>query len=697
MALDRRGFLKFVAGGIIGTGLTPLPWKLTDDISIWTQNWPWIPHIPDGEINSAPALAKLGQPEYGILVSKVEGSPIIARGNPDHPLSQGGIDPLAASSVQLLHSPARIRQPMRKRNGEFEAISWDQAIKEIKDKLTRLKGQKNKVACISGDETSSTNEILAALLQGLDSDRFFFHPGETTLYNQIWQKIMGGQGHLGFDLPGADLVLSLGPDLLESWGNAVSQQYLFGKGTFRLIYAGPVQNKTAAVASRWIPVHSDSLGHLALALAYHILKKRSPARQNLSGFRELHRYVRRNYSPLEAQKKTGLEEATIQSLAEELLRARRPLVLPGSLSGSCDVSGFDLYCGVCLNLLLNRLNTAGGMQCIPEPPKVVRGAPSWSKMLSGDLLAELKKMEQSSTDAPELMFFYESNPVYSLPDKKLTRNTLDKIPYKVSFSQFMDETAATCDLLLPQHHFLERLDDAFTPFSSAAANYSVGLPVMEPVHSTRSTPDLLLDLSRKLGLDLGAESYETLLKEKAGLLGADWEKLTSGGMWQNNTVVSQGQLDLWNDRIGRMLDQDRERPDKYQVHLVPQTDRRTGTPRTAIPPFGLKTLREEELEENTFFIRLNRQTARKNGVREGSLVKIVSPEGTCRAKVNLDEGVMTDAVVVPLGFGHTHWDQFSRGKGDNAIQLLGVRCETGSEMCHCSTPRVRISKIEAAR
>jgi hypothetical protein len=58
---------------------------------------------------------------------------------------------------------------------------------------------------------------------------------------------------------------------------------------------------------------------------------------------------------------------------------------------------------------------------------------------------------------------------------------------------------------------------------------------------------------------------------------------------------------------------------------------------------------------------------------------------------------MTDAVVIPLGFGHTDWDAFSRGKGDNAKQLFGIRSEPGSGMTHCPSPRVRIDKIEAAR
>ncbi len=36
---------------------------------------------------------------------------------------------------------------------------------------------------------------------------------------------------------------------------------------------------------------------------------------------------------------------------------------------------------------------------------------------------------------------------------------LKKVPFKVSTSMYLDETASLCDLLLPQHHALERWDD----------------------------------------------------------------------------------------------------------------------------------------------------------------------------------------------------------------------------------------------
>ncbi len=49
MKIDRRSFLSFVIGGAAGTALSPLPYKLTDDLSIWSQNWPWTPVPPDGD------------------------------------------------------------------------------------------------------------------------------------------------------------------------------------------------------------------------------------------------------------------------------------------------------------------------------------------------------------------------------------------------------------------------------------------------------------------------------------------------------------------------------------------------------------------------------------------------------------------------------------------------------------------------
>ena len=70
MKIDRRSFLSFVIGGAAGTALSPLPWKLTDDLSIWSQNWPWTPVPQKGEITYARTTCTLCPGGCGINVRR---------------------------------------------------------------------------------------------------------------------------------------------------------------------------------------------------------------------------------------------------------------------------------------------------------------------------------------------------------------------------------------------------------------------------------------------------------------------------------------------------------------------------------------------------------------------------------------------------------------------------------------------------
>ena len=71
MKIDRRSFLSFVIGGAAGTALSPLPWKLIDDSSIWSQNWAWTPVPEKGEITYVNSTCTLCPGGCGITVRKV--------------------------------------------------------------------------------------------------------------------------------------------------------------------------------------------------------------------------------------------------------------------------------------------------------------------------------------------------------------------------------------------------------------------------------------------------------------------------------------------------------------------------------------------------------------------------------------------------------------------------------------------------
>ncbi len=63
---------------------------------------------------------------------------ISVRGNPDHPMTRGGLCVKLKDYEKRHYHPERVLHPMRrvgpKGSGQFEQISWDDALTEITDR-----------------------------------------------------------------------------------------------------------------------------------------------------------------------------------------------------------------------------------------------------------------------------------------------------------------------------------------------------------------------------------------------------------------------------------------------------------------------------------------------------------------------------------------------------------------------------------
>ncbi len=666
MGLDRRGFISFLAGGTAGILCTPLVWKGLDDVSIWSQNWPWIPRLKYGAREKVASLCKLGSDVYGITVQKVAGNPVSAHGNEDHVLSLGGIDALGAASVQMLYSPARVRTPLKRVDGKLVPVSWDEA-KDILLEQLELAGEN--VALISGDETGSSTEVLAAFVASLGSENSFFMPGEWAPANVVWNDIFGGHGQVGYDLENADCVVALGADLFSSWGTTLrNTRLLAGQNEkSRFVYVGPVQNNTASLCDWWVPCLPGMLGRLALGVAWHLLREVSQPRFGVDGFDEYRDFVKKNFQPEGVAADTGVRVKDIARLAQTLLAAKRPLVLPGTESGM-GMNSFDFAAIMSLNILLGRINVAGGVKCLPELENLLEKAPSKSALRKKDLLSFLRL--KGRDEAGGVTLVYEANPVYALPECKQTMAALEKT-FLVSFSAFLDETAAKADLVLPNSYFLERLDDAYTPYGSGKANYSLGQPVLEPVFDTRATPDFIFDLATQMGIGLGFSSYEEMLQARTVALGANWDSLLAGEAWENEESVSCGKLVLWHNSFATW----KKRPlEPKELLLSASWLPLAGNARQAMSPFALPGIADTNLEGNHLFVHINSLTARELGLLQGQRVRVsgLNKESSCKVRVHISEEVMPGVVWAPLGFGRSAWDEFSRGKGENIFRVLGA-------------------------
>ena len=94
--------------------------------------------------------------------------------------------------------------------------------------------------------------------------------------------------------------------------------------------------------------------------------------------------------------------------------------------------------------------------------------------------------------AVPLLMVRGANPAFSTPPALGFAAAMEKVPFKVSFSSYPDETAELCDLVLPDHHALESWGEA----APLAATISLQQPGMDPVFASRQTADVLVSLAK---------------------------------------------------------------------------------------------------------------------------------------------------------------------------------------------------------
>ena len=67
----------------------------------------------------------------GMLVGVKDGKAVAVRGNPDHPVNRGKLCPKGLSEHHILDAPGRATQPLLRKNGKLEPVSWDEALETM--------------------------------------------------------------------------------------------------------------------------------------------------------------------------------------------------------------------------------------------------------------------------------------------------------------------------------------------------------------------------------------------------------------------------------------------------------------------------------------------------------------------------------------------------------------------------------------
>jgi anaerobic selenocysteine-containing dehydrogenase len=719
MKIDRRSFLALTIGGAAGTALTPLPWKLTDDSSIWSQNWPWTPVPAKGENSYAYTSCTLCPGGCGLMVRMVGDRAVKIEGLEGHPVNDGGVCVLGLSGLQLLYGPTRVKAPMKRVGqrgaGHWKKISWEQALDEVAEKLGKLRGdnQSHTVACIAGSKQGTVAALFKRFMTVYGSPNVMTIPSANDTLEMTLQVMHGVEAQAGYDLENADYILSFGSGLIEGWGSPVRMfkaNSAWRDSGVKVVQVEPRLSNTAAKADQWIPINPGTEAALAMGIAHVMIKEsliNSDFVENYTeGYAGWKKMVVDEYGPEKVSAITGIDKMVIVKVAREFAGAAKPLAFCGRGNGETPGSLAEAMAVHTVNALAGNINQEGGVVAVPLPaydawPETgldaaaqkgmaqnrVDGAGGHRFPLAASLLNRFAAGVMDAKDYPvNALLVADANPVYSTPDAKAFKKAVEKIPFVVSFSAYMDETAMQADLILPNHVYLERYEDV--PVAAGLQKPMVGLlqPVVPPLHDTKNVGDTIIELAGVMGGGIGDafpwENYEACLE---AALGDKWDVLREDGLWQDEAfqpadwgeafATASGKFEFMNPAMELMpgyvpLNLEGN-ASTFPLLLLPFDSMRLASGYISDPPFVIKSVEDTILKGKDVCVEVNPATAVSLGLADGKLARLSTPKGDARVRIHYYDGVMPGVVAIPRGLGHTADDKYMAGKGVNFNELIG--------------------------
>lgn len=670
--------------------------------------------VTPGKANYYASACRFCLAGCGILVRVSEGRAKKIEGNPDHPVNRGKICARGQAILQELYHPDRVPQPLKRSgprgSGKFTRISWEEGVDLLAGELKALQRESatDRLAFVTPQLRGTLAELTTRFMRTFGSP----HHLSFDLLSSDWLKLANNRsfGHPSlpwYDLAETRYLLSFGGDFVESHLSPVHYGHAFGqmrqgRDTVRghFTYVGGRMSLTAASADRWLPVRPGSEGTLALGMARLILSESLFDKSALSanGLRPetLLKALARYDLPTVVQL-SGLPQDAIVEVAREFATTRPAVAMAGEAvafqtNGAESVRAIQL-----LNLLAGSLNRPGGVY--PDAGAMAGPENSFSELLS---LVEAMRRDRIK------VALIHGNPVHAIPQATGFREALAKVPFTVSFSTILDDTALQADLILPDHAALESWGDV-VPLNGARQRV-IGLmqPVVNPVFDTRQFPDVLMATVKKLGGEVAAafpdQSYLEMLKgamaKRVGRSGgsdfeAAWvDMLRKGGHFE--TTGERGKGFRWASGAAipspaEPLFAGDEKSFPLHLQVYPSTAFHDG--RGAPLPWLQQLPDPMTTVVWDSWVEINPKTAAKLGIGFGDLVEVTSLQGSLRIPAVIYPGIRPDMVAIPLGQGHQGGGRYARGRGVNPLDLVALKIEGEQPQPAWNATRVRVTRI----
>ncbi|MEH7014407.1 molybdopterin-dependent oxidoreductase [Neobacillus niacini] len=435
---------------------------------------------------------------------------IKVEGDPSHPITNGKICGRGRMLETRTNSPERLLYPLKKVNGEFKQISWNQALDEIAFELKEIKEQYGSTAVLHSHDYANNG-----ILKNLDQRFFNAYGGVTQIYGSLcWGAGIEAQKWDFGDAYGHEPEDVLKSKNIVIWGRNVArtnmhfyEKLLEAKKNGAKIYViDPLFNATAKIADEYISVKPGMDGLLALGIIKEILRLRLADYEFIShysyGFEDLEKLIE-SVSLVKISEMTEVSVERIQLLAEVF--ADKPtstfmgLGLQRYKNGGNTIRLIDALVAVSGNIGIPGGGANYANLQVGQSFDVANLTMSSRKEKHRQFSIMKQAEEVLSAIDPEIKMIVVTcgNPLTQVPDTSIVEKAFSSVSKLVVIEQFMTDTARLADYILPTTTSFEEEDLYYSSMYHHYVNY--GPKLVSAPGEAKSDLWIWTQLAKRLG------------------------------------------------------------------------------------------------------------------------------------------------------------------------------------------------------
>ncbi len=638
----------------------------------------------------------------GALLHVAGGRLVKVEGDPASPLNRGRLCPIGAATMELVYHPDRLQYPMRRRGprggGDWQRISWDEALGEIADRLLAIRKEFGAESIALGTGTGRHHIRWVSRFGHALGTPNWCEPGFAQCFHPRVNTTILTFG----DFPVCDFSGETPPKCVVYWGHNPVNSGPDGETRFnvrdvlahkpRIIVIDPRRTFLARKADLWLQLRPGTDDALALAMLNVLITEHLYDKPFVDkwthGFDQLAERVR-DYPPEWAEPVTWVPAEKIRAAARLYARTRpsmmewgcaiehtpnciqtvRAVSLLPALTGNVDVPGgwvFGMHgLGRFPSLIENLSKEMNAKRLGADRFKLLCG--EGADLPAAHIPSLLRAMRDGVPYPVKAFLVFGNNTLVTYGNARQAEESLRKLDLMVVADLFMTPTAELADFVLPAASWPEL--DQVVGLPTIASNVVLAQQMAVRTGECRSDEEIFIALARRMKLDVGTESlHEVLDAQLAAGLGITFEELTEVGFIEmpmryrkyldDGFDTPTGKIELYSTRFEEFgydpLPYYEEPPESpLSTPEIAEHFPLVLTTGARIPFFFNSEHRQIAMLRKAHpdpIVDINPETARPLGIADGDWVWIETLRGRIRQKANLTDGIDPRVVHVEHGW-----------------------------------------------